>query len=161
MPRTSEQNRDTVRAYRERQREQDPTWAARQSAASCAYAKKRRKNDPEWVATLKARKLAHKTAFPVEHKIKEVLESAKQRGWTFTLPALLIRDLVTDNCFYCGAAPAPVNGIDRVDSAHGYEGDNVVTACRSCNVAKTNHSLGEFAAWVKRAATHQERYSIA
>lgn len=71
---------------------------------------------------------------------------AKKRAWT--LPEALAKDLFTDNCFFCGKPPAPINGIDRVDNARGYEEDNVVTACRRCNLAKNTQTLAEFDSWV-------------
>jgi hypothetical protein len=80
--------------------------------------------------------------------------SARSRGLEFNLPRALFDDLVTDRCYYCGAAPAPVNGIDRVDNERGYVHDNIVTCCRTCNYAKHDRAQGEFLSWVARIAEH-------
>ena len=85
---------------------------------------------------------------------------AKQYGHVWELPDALALDLMTDSCFYCGAVPSPVNGIDRVDNARGYEVNNVVTACRMCNVAKNKYSREAFETWVQRAAAHQSPWRM-
>lgn len=74
--------------------------------------------------------------------------------------------IVTQNCYYCGDPPTsihsrlkrrknlettvPLSGIDRVDSNKGYLKDNCVPCCRKCNIAKHNHTLGEFFNMVKK-----------
>jgi len=83
---------------------------------------------------------------------------AKQQGHSWKLDDRHALDLMTDNCFYCGAAPAPASGIDRVDNTRGYEADNVVSACSMCNIAKNNHSRHKFETWIERAAEHQARW---
>jgi hypothetical protein len=76
--------------------------------------------------------------------------SARARSLKFSLDRDLFNDLVTDSCFYCGVAPDPINGIDRVDSAEGYVFGNVVTCCRPCNISKWDRPRDEFEAWVRR-----------
>lgn len=80
---------------------------------------------------------------------------------TFDLPRALFDDLVTDSCFYCGAAAAPVNGIDRVDNSRHYVPDNVVTACKICNRAKHTMTREEFEAWAIRIGRHLARHAPA
>jgi hypothetical protein len=41
---------------------------------------------------------------------------------------------------------------DRVDSTRGYEVDNVVSCCRTCNIAKHDMPYGAFVAWAMRVA---------
>lgn len=106
----------------------------------------------------KAKREEWRAASPGPHKVWSIRRDAKERGLLFALPEELALDLVTDNCFYCGAVPAPVNGVDRVDSSRGYEEDNVVTCCTQCNTAKLDRPMTDFLAWVKRAYAHQERY---
>jgi 5-methylcytosine-specific restriction endonuclease McrA len=93
----------------------------------------------------------------VVHAWTEYRRGAKDRGFEFNLDRRHFEDLLIDNCFYCGAQPNPVNGIDRVDTHAGYVDDNVVTACAQCNRAKLDHSLESFLSWVQRAAAHQSR----
>lgn len=88
-----------------------------------------------------------------ENFVKKYVREARRRDITWALPDGLAVDLVTDNCFYCGAAPSPVNSIDRVVNSCGYTGDNVVTACKHCNAAKLTRSRDEFETWAVRVAT--------
>jgi len=90
----------------------------------------------------------------IEQKLIVYKRQAATRKYTWNLPDSLAVDLLTDNCFYCGQQPDPLNGIDRVDNCRGYEEDNVVTACGFCNFAKSTQSRKDFEAWVVRAATH-------
>jgi hypothetical protein len=78
--------------------------------------------------------------------------ASKRRGIQWALPYDLAIDLVTDNCFYCGAAPDPTNGIDRVINKNGYLEDNVVTACEHCNKAKLERSREDFERWAVKVA---------
>ena len=90
--------------------------------------------------------------------------ASKRRGFEWALPHLLAMDLVTDNCFYCGAPPAPTNGIDRVVNEKGYTEDNVVTACQYCNKAKLTRSREDFERWAVQVAarvlTEDERAEL-
>lgn len=90
----------------------------------------------------------------IDGRMKSYKLRAKRQGSSFALPQELFADLATDNCFYCGRVAEPLNGIDRVDSARGYEQDNCVTACAMCNRAKNATSREAFEAWVLRAAEH-------
>jgi hypothetical protein len=84
---------------------------------------------------------------------------ARSRGLEFALSEALFFDLISDNCFYCGAAPSPVNSVDRVDSARGYVGDNVVTACFECNQAKNDLPRERFEALCCRVADMTRKYA--
>ena len=73
---------------------------------------------------------------------------ALRKKLEFTLSIEKFRELVTSNCFYCGATPSNIkkqpghngefiyNGIDRVDSSIGYIEENCVSCCATCNKAK-------------------------
>jgi hypothetical protein len=76
------------------------------------------------------------------------------------------RRLTSLDCHYCGAAPGNVsrgsspergdyiyNGLDRVDSSQGYFLQNVVPACRTCNMAKKDMPYEDFLAWIARLAS--------
>lgn len=67
---------------------------------------------------------------------------------------------IKNNCYYCGSEPKQTsktyengifiyNGLDRVDNLKGYDLNNVVTCCQSCNRAKLQMTLNEFKYWVK------------
>lgn len=69
-------------------------------------------------------------------------------------------------CHYCGSPPDKAycagrskipfiySGIDRSDCQRPYSKENCVPACKVCNYAKRTLSTGEFAAWVRKIATH-------
>lgn len=61
-------------------------------------------------------------------------------------------------CHYCGVSGP--NGIDRIDSAKGYDPDNCVPACKHCNYVKGNLSLEDFKRWAKRFVEHQTKNPI-
>lgn len=90
----------------------------------------------------------------VNKKICQYQQEAKRRKKIYKLPDALAADLMTDNCYYCGESPKPLNGIDRVDNEVGYLPNNVVTACKYCNLAKAKYSKEEFEGWLSRAAKH-------
>jgi hypothetical protein len=79
----------------------------------------------------------------------------------FVIDRELFNDLVTDNCFYCGQTPNPVNGIDRVDNCRGYVEDNVVTACSVCNHAKAAMPRQHFESWATRLGRNLARFAPA
>ena len=92
----------------------------------------------------------------------------------FTLTKDEFCNIIQSNCYYCGGEPVlwspyfksngeidkrfigkvdelymnstkvKVNGIDRVDSNLGYEINNVVPCCKTCNLMKNVHSENDF-----------------
>ena len=93
-------------------------------------------------------------ASPEKYRESHYKSAAKKRRLAYALDFRHFADLISDVCFYCGSTPDPFNGVDRVDNNRGYESNNVVTACVSCNLAKGTRSRKDFEAWVVRAATH-------
>jgi len=77
---------------------------------------------------------------------------AKRRGLAWLLDDEVALALIRGVCFYCGSAPEPANGIDRVDNSKGYENGNVVGCCAQCNFAKNDLSVASFLAWVSGLA---------
>lgn len=80
--------------------------------------------------------------------------SARQRGLVFELSKKELREIVEQNCFYCGVSPNTrhihskethgayySNGIDRIRSGDGYTRENSRPCCIRCNRAK--HTMGE------------------
>lgn len=126
------------RAWRERHRE-----SCRRSARECA---RRRR----------AAGLHLESQKRFGESLKGVLSAyrsnARKRGIEFALDPLLVDDLTTDSCYYCGAPPAPRNGIDRADNARGYVEGNVVTACSLCNRLKRADSMENFIGHAKLIA---------
>ena len=79
-------------------------------------------------------------------------------------------EITNQPCFYCGEIDSrkpskrdlagmtnedverytiKKNGLDRVDSGRGYDPDNVVSCCGSCNVSKSDMSVERFLGKVK------------
>ena len=122
-----EQNRNRIKAWRKRNPEKKYVQSKR-------YKEKKRESDPTWYAFYTFR------------------ASAKQRGIEFKLTREESDRLVTGDCMYCGSAPNPTNGIDRVNSGVGYKVENTVSCCADCNYSKRTRSVADFARWVDNIA---------
>lgn len=93
--------------------------------------------------------------------LKSYKRQARVRGYIWALTDEDFDRISFSSCFYCGIAPSNeyasgnngsfvYNGIDRVDNSRGYELDNVVSCCKTCNQAKSAMTQQEFLDWVKR-----------
>ncbi len=100
-------------------------------------------------------------------------QEAIKKNVLFTLTEDEFFSLTSSDCYYCGVEPKQVfkpshysssnevdrfyiyNGIDRVDSNRGYEKDNCLTSCCTCNFAKRSMSKDQFLKWVKRIYINQ------
>ena len=94
---------------------------------------------------------------------------ARDRGIEWNLSREAVDQLVRQPCHYCGVAGGNLkrtknlrdgfahNGIDRINSAAGYEDGNVVPCCGTCNRAKGAMTYAEFIGWACRLADHQRR----
>lgn len=80
---------------------------------------------------------------------------ARRRGLDFLLTDDEFYILIKQTCFYCGIAPSPCNGVDRMNNDLGYFKDNVVTCCSECNSAKSKRPFLNFLNWVKRISKYQ------
>ncbi len=98
---------------------------------------------------------------PAQKTYTGVLGTAKRRGIKRDLTFEEWEKLSQQNCVYCGDSPNNMlthagykyNGIDRIDSSRHYCLDNVVTACRVCNRAKSDMTEDELYGWAKRVAS--------
>lgn len=52
------------------------------------------------------------------------------------------------------------NGIDRIDSSHGYTKDNIVTCCKICNKMKMDMSLDNFIEQIYKIKEHYINTSV-
>ncbi len=96
--------------------------------------------------------------------LKNYRRSAIARGIAFELTIQEFQSLIEGNCRYCGVGPSNVwkwktfayvyNGIDRLNSSIGYRADNVVTCCKTCNMAKSQMFEDEFLEWICRVHRH-------
>lgn len=89
---------------------------------------------------------------------------AVKRNYSFDLTKEQFKNIINQNCFYCGSFPEktharapdpkglwyPVNGIDRFDNTLGYTIENSVPCCGMCNRMKMAYSYGEFISQIDR-----------
>ena len=118
---------------------------------------------------------------PNNHRVRNEMyrnyrRSATRRGYCFELSFDEFSTLISQNCHYCNEPPEtlwhddfaskasefyPVsdfyyNGVDRVDNTQGYTTGNCVTACSSCNRAKSTMNVEQWLHWVKRLYEYQQ-----
>lgn len=89
--------------------------------------------------------------------VNDIKVKAKKRGKEWNLNHLEAFNFIVGQCVYCGKIPnwpKERNGIDRVDNNKGYEIENCVSCCFTCNSAKKEHSLDEFKQWVIKVYNH-------
>jgi hypothetical protein len=68
---------------------------------------------------------------------RDYIKSASKKGREMSINFETFTNLITSACYYCGYQKEnEVNGIDRRDNAKGYEVDNCVACCESCNMMK-------------------------
>jgi len=90
---------------------------------------------------------------------------AKYRGYKFNLTFKQFRNIVEDDCIYCGIEPQKrerkhkfkANGIDRVDNSLGYKLSNVVSCCSDCNKAKNTMVYENFIKWIERIRNYEKK----
>jgi hypothetical protein len=71
---------------------------------------------------------------------------AKKRRLSWEIPFASWSTLVSAPCYWCdGKLDEVGSGLDRLDDLRGYEIDNVVPACGSCNVLRHNNGLSPIA----------------
>lgn len=91
----------------------------------------------------------------IKHLISRYRSSAKERNITWLLNNFQAALIMGSYCHYCGVAPNRLHktklnstimthGIDRVDSAIGYEFENCVPCCAMCNRMKSDFDKQSF-----------------
>jgi hypothetical protein len=95
--------------------------------------------------------------------------NATKRGLKFEIDKSAFRSMIASECFYCGAPPSTLykpktsadpmlyNGVDRRNNSAGYNLDNAVPCCSTCNYAKRDMTEQAFLSWVERVAEHQRK----
>lgn len=113
---------------------------------------------------------------------RQTARGKKAMQCCFKLSLKQFTEIILKNCNYCGIEPSKrynvyitmtgnyrvgnrdwadsgwikVNGIDRIDSKHGYTLENCVPCCKTCNFAKNDLTIDEFNAWIKRIINHNK-----
>lgn len=95
---------------------------------------------------------------PLYKNVYAQYKYTNKREYEFHIEFDDFRKLVDQQCHYCGAEPSNTmkdrrsfgermikyNGLDRINNDIGYTKENVVTCCRSCNIAKHTYSIEFF-----------------
>jgi hypothetical protein len=123
----------------------------------------------------------HQTAW---RRIYNQYESrARRKGLAFEFNLNEFIELCSSQCYYCGRPPSKDtthvdvmiksrldkyskktddkaiiyhNGIDRVDNNKGYEKDNSVSCCSTCNFAKRGMTILEFYNWINSVYNYEK-----
>lgn len=92
---------------------------------------------------------------------------AIHRNLTFNISKEQFNEIINQKCYYCGFSPNQIlykkgmqtpfiyNGIDRKDNTVGYEINNVVPACKFCNMAKGTSTINEFENWINHLVEYK------
>lgn len=91
----------------------------------------------------------------LNHRVATYRYGATRRSYSYKLLRQQAYDLFLSSCYYCGAQPSPMNGIDRFDNSKGYEIENCRPCCSPCNSLKGTMDGPEFVALVRRIHLHQ------
>jgi hypothetical protein len=93
--------------------------------------------------------------------------SANYRNKSFKLSLEVFTQIIFNSCFYCGEDGENhkcdslndlcCNGVDRRDNNLGYDEENCVSCCKSCNIAKCDMPEQEFYSWIDRVYHHIHR----
>jgi len=92
--------------------------------------------------------MSHKSGLSGEQliKYKQYIRNAyvrRELGIPFTLTPKQFISMWKSKCVYCGEQIETI-GIDRIDSDKGYEYDNVVPCCNTCNKMKMALDQADF-----------------
>lgn len=99
---------------------------------------------------------------------KRMYSDYKLHGKDFDLTFQEFNDMIISNCNYCGSAPNHLrfsknrklskllNGIDRLDSDKGYNIENCVPCCTTCNYMKNTLSVSTFLEHIKKIKEHNK-----
>jgi len=93
--------------------------------------------------------------------------AARKRNLEFDLSKEEFKEIVTQNCFYCGIEPQErkpqksyngsmkMHGVDRKDNEIGYTIKNSVSCCSTCNFMKLKMTIDDFVNHIKRIYENQ------
>jgi len=95
---------------------------------------------------------------------------ARKRNLEWNLTVQEFKDITESTCHYCGDAPSKIsygssgltrdhgaytyNGIDRKNNSEGYNLENCVPCCTSCNIMKMDISYVDFIRKCKKISTN-------
>lgn len=80
---------------------------------------------------------------PEKAQYQRYIERARERNGELGLTLEEFKIIINMPCVYCGFNDGIV-GLDRIDSANGYERDNIVPCCKMCNFMKLDSSVEDW-----------------
>lgn len=94
---------------------------------------------------------------------------ALDRNLEFSLTLDDFKNIITQNCYYCGRSPQNVcklplnrefiyNGIDRIENHIGYKNDNILPCCIICNRMKMDLNVFEFSNYIRSLVEHSKTW---
>lgn len=94
-----------------------------------------------------------RTKNTLRHRYKAYKGDARRRGLDFFLTVEEFGFFWQQPCEYCGIAIDTV-GIDRRDNQKGYELDNCISCCSTCNLVKGQFAFDEWMAYLEQVAVY-------
>lgn len=104
---------------------------------------------------------------------RRIKGSAKHRKIDFSLTVENVKNLCSQDCFYCKAPPIMVannenktaipmlrNSIDRHDNSLGYTLENSKPCCSWCNWAKSTHSAEDFLKYLRGVVERNQNWLL-
>ena len=80
-----------------------------------------------------------------KYQSNSLYESLKNQFSDTTIYIDFMKEIISNDCFYCGAKHDEYyNGIDKIDANGGYFIENIVTCCSICNYMKNTMDIGSF-----------------
>lgn len=77
--------------------------------------------------------------------------SSEKRNISFQIDNTLFDKIITMPCYYCKLfTEKGCKGIDRIDSNKGYDINNIVPCCKTCNIMKNDLSIECFTIKIKK-----------
>ena len=102
----------------------------------------------------------------VDQRYPEYRTNAKRRGIVFNITSDEFAEIVIRPCHYCKGfskernTHSRGNGIDRKDSNIGYEINNCVPCCATCNFIKNNMGYRDFIGYIKQVYKTIKNYEM-
>lgn len=113
-----------------------------QSCTNCYYDLLGEKTRYRYESKYKLKGKEYEIAKKINSQLLKFKAGAKVRNISFELTDEEAKDTMKKPCYYCGELIS--FGIDRVDSAKGYQKDNIVPCCGVCNIMKNSFSKETF-----------------
>jgi hypothetical protein len=102
--------------------------------------------------------------YAIRTTLRHYEDGATRRGHGWKLSRPQAMELFAGPCHFCGLPPSNVcrkssgsftySGIDRLNNLQGYELQNCVSCCVTCNKAKRTLTEEQFRAWISRLVRH-------